>query len=109
MQAMTRGGRLTVSTGDTFDGVWVSITDTGGGIPPEQLQRIGEPFFTTKKKGSGLGLMIVRRIVRDHGGSIDIESHVGRGTTVRLWFPLQERPPRLLPDPADRPDPAGQS
>lgn len=104
MHAMTRGGRLTVSTGETFDGVWVTVGDTGGGIPPEQLQRIGEPFFTTKKKGSGLGLMIVRRIVREHGGSIDIESHVGRGTRVRLWFPLQEPPPRLLPDPADRPD-----
>ena len=106
MHAMTRGGRLTVSTGETFDGVWVSVTDTGGGIPPEQLQRLGEPFFTTKKKGSGLGLMIVHRIVREHGGSIDIESHVGRGTIVRLWLPFQERPPRLLRDPSDQSDPA---
>ncbi len=96
MQAMTRGGRLTLATGEAADGVWVSVADTGGGIPPEQLQRIGEPFYTTKKKGSGLGLMIVRRIIREHGGRIDIDSHVGRGTTVRLWLPLRERRPRLL-------------
>ncbi len=110
MQAMTRGGRLTLSTGETSDGAWVSVADTGGGIPPEQLQRLGEPFFTTKKKGSGLGLMIVRRIVREHGGSIDIESHVGRGTNVRLWLPFEERPPRLLqavpvPEPEPEPEP----
>ena len=103
MQAMTRGGLLTLSTGTLADGVWVSVADTGGGIPPEQLQRIGEPFYTTKKKGSGLGLMIVRRIIREHGGSIDIDSHVGHGTTVRVWLPLRERRTRLLqaaPDPA---------
>ena len=96
MHAMTRGGILTLSTGEAGDGVWVSVADTGGGIPPEQLQRIGEPFFTTKKQGSGLGLMIVRRIIREHGGSIDIDSHVGRGTTVRLWLPIRERRTRLL-------------
>ena len=96
MQAMTRGGVLTLTTGESAEGVWVRVADTGGGIPPEQLQRIGEPFFTTKKKGSGLGLMIVRRIIREHGGSIDIDSHVGRGTTVRLWLPHQEHRTRLL-------------
>ena len=52
--------------------------DTGGGIPQEQINRIFEPFYTTKKKGSGLGLMIVQRIVRDHGGRIELESHVGQ-------------------------------
>jgi signal transduction histidine kinase len=105
MHAMTRGGVLTLSTGEAAEGVWVSVADTGGGIPPEQLQRIGEPFFTTKKKGSGLGLMIVRRIIREHGGSIDIDSHVGRGTTVRLWLPLRERRPRLLKPAEVRPAP----
>lgn len=97
MQAMTRGGRLTLATGAGPESVWVSVADTGGGIPPDQLQRLGEPFFTTKKKGTGLGLLIVRRIIREHGGHIDIDSHVGRGTTVRLWLPLQEKRPRLLP------------
>ncbi|HWH68216.1 MAG TPA: ATP-binding protein, partial [Candidatus Sulfotelmatobacter sp.] len=72
MQAMTKGGTLTLQTGEGAEGVWVSVADTGGGIPQEQLNRIFEPFFTTKKKGSGLGLMIVQRIVRAHGGRIEL-------------------------------------
>ena len=96
MQAMTKGGELTLQTGENDEGVWVSISDTGGGIPQEQINRIFEPFYTTKKKGSGLGLMIVQRIVRAHNGRIELESHVGRGTTFRLWLPLHERKPRLL-------------
>jgi PAS domain S-box-containing protein len=97
-QAMTRGGTLTLQTGENADAVWVSVADTGGGIPQEQINRIFEPFYTTKKKGSGLGLMIVQRIVRAHDGKIELESHVGRGTTFRVWLPLHERKPRLLED-----------
>jgi len=96
MQAMTRGGTLTLQTGEAGEGVWVSVTDTGGGIPQEQLKRIFEPFFTTKKKGTGLGLMIVQRIVRAHGGKIEVEGHAGRGTTFRVWLPRYEHRPRLL-------------
>jgi two-component system, sporulation sensor kinase E len=96
MQAMTTGGTLTLQTGENADSVWVSVADTGGGIPQEQINRIFEPFYTTKKKGSGLGLMIVQRIVRAHNGRIELESHVGRGTTFRVWLPLHERKPRLL-------------
>ena len=96
VQAMTKGGALTLQTGENDDGVWVSVADTGGGIPQEQINRIFEPFYTTKKKGSGLGLMIVQRIVRAHNGRIELESHVGRGTTFRIWLPLHERKPRLL-------------
>jgi len=96
MQAMTKGGTLTLRTGEGADGVWLSVADTGGGIPQEQINRIFEPFFTTKKKGSGLGLMIVQRIIRAHGGRIELESDVGRGTTFRIWLPLHERKTRLL-------------
>ena len=96
MQAMTRGGTLTLQTGESTDAVWVGVTDTGGGIPQEQINRIFEPFYTTKKKGTGLGLMIVQRIVRAHGGRIELESHVGRGTTFRLWLPLHEKRTKLL-------------
>src|SRR5208283_2436225 len=96
MHAMTKGGTLTLQTGEGADGVWMSVADTGGGIPQEQINRIFEPFFTTKKKGTGLGLMIVQRIVRTHGGRIELESHVGRGTTFRVWLPWHERKPRLL-------------
>jgi PAS domain S-box-containing protein len=96
MQAMTRGGVLTLSTEPREDGVCLVVSDTGGGIPQEMLNRIFEPFYTTKKKGSGLGLMIVQRIVRDHGGRIQLESNVGQGTIFRIWLPLTERAPRLL-------------
>jgi PAS domain S-box-containing protein len=99
MQAMTTGGTLTLQTGESAEGVWVSVTDTGGGIPQDQINRIFEPFYTTKKKGSGLGLMIVQRIVRAHGGRIELESQEGRGTTFRIWLPLHERKPRLLEAP----------
>jgi two-component system, sporulation sensor kinase E len=96
MQAMSKGGVLTVQTGVSGDDVWVSLTDTGRGIPQDQLNRIFEPFFTTRKKGSGLGLMIVQRIVRGHGGRIELDSRVGRGTMFRIWLPLHERKTRLL-------------
>ena len=95
-QAMSTGGTLTLQTGENSDSVWASVADTGGGIPQEQINRIFEPFYTTKKKGSGLGLMIVQRIVRAHNGRIELESHVGKGTTFRVWLPLHERKPRLL-------------
>ncbi len=98
MQAMSKGGRLTLVSGVTTDGVWVSVTDTGSGIPPEQLTRIFEPFYTTKQKGSGLGLMIVQRIVRDHGGRMELDSRVDRGTTFKLWLPRAVRPTHLLPE-----------
>ncbi len=99
IQAMTKGGKLTLRTVEGAEGVGLGVEDTGGGIPPDQLNRIFEPFYTTKKKGSGLGLLIVQRIVSDHGGRIELESHVGKGTRFRIWLPLHERPPRLLPAP----------
>jgi two-component system, sporulation sensor kinase E len=99
MQAMTRGGELTLATGETAGGVWISVSDTGCGIPEEKLNRIFEPFFTTKKKGTGLGLMVVQRIVRAHKGRIDLESRPGVGTTFRLWLPLHSRL-ALLPESA---------
>jgi signal transduction histidine kinase len=79
--------------------VWVSVEDTGGGISQEQINRVFEPFYTTKKKGSGLGLMIVRRIIRAHGGRIEIDSRLDQGTSIRVWLPLHEPKPRLLEAP----------
>ena len=96
MHAMTRGGVLTLQTDARADGVIVSVSDTGCGMPPETLSRVFEPFYTTKKKGSGLGLMIVQRIVREHGGRIELDSRVGKGTSFRLWLPRHEKPQRLL-------------
>lgn len=99
MQAMTKGGTLTLATGEGSDGVWVSVSDTGCGIADEHLKRIFEPFYTTKKKGSGLGLMIVQRVVRSHNGRIELDSRAGRGTMFRIWLPLHEPKMRLLEAP----------
>ncbi len=96
MQAMTRGGVLTLQTGSTGDWVWVDVSDTGGGIAEDKINHIFKPFYTTKKKGTGLGLMIVQRIVRQHGGHIELESRVGQGTKFRIRLPLHERQPKLL-------------
>lgn len=102
MQAMTREGELTLASGEHADGLWFSVGDTGGGIPQETMNRLFKPFHTTKKKGSGLGLMIVQRIVRAHHGRIDVESHAGQGTRFRIWLP---GPPqvRLLSQPPTAP------
>jgi len=100
LQAMTRGGVLTLGTESRDGGVGLMVSDTGGGIPQDMLNRIFEPFYTTKKKGSGLGLMIVQRIVRDHGGRIQLESNVGQGTTFRIWLPAGPRQTPLLSGPA---------
>lgn len=100
MQAMVKGGTLTLESGGNAKAVWLSVTDTGVGIPPEQLQHIFEPYYTTKQKGTGLGLMIVQRIMRDHGGRIELESRVGKGTVFKLWLPLPDQLPALPPPPA---------
>ncbi|WP_084219957.1 ATP-binding protein [Jeotgalibacillus soli] len=68
--------------------VSIAITDTGVGIPEEIINRIGDPFFTTKEKGTGLGMMITKKIIQDHNGSLDISSKVGQGTTISLTLPL---------------------
>jgi PAS domain S-box-containing protein len=100
--AMPDGGRLTLGTcavpasdrhrrvGRAAQaGVQVVIRDTGTGIAPEHIERIFDPFFSTKGvgKGTGLGLAISRRIVEDHHGSIEVNSAVGRGTTFTIWLP----------------------
>ncbi|MBC7359394.1 MAG: HAMP domain-containing protein [Desulfacinum sp.] len=66
----------------------LSVRDTGPGIPPQHVPRLFQPFFTTRTKGTGLGLSIVKKIMDAHGGNVTIESEPGRGTTVRLHFPI---------------------
>jgi len=79
------------------DEVEVTITDTGKGIPKENLDKIFEPFFTTKQvgEGTGLGLSICYRIVADHKGRIEVESEVGKGTTFRIVLPVAPDPPEM--------------
>jgi signal transduction histidine kinase len=98
-QAMKTGGILRVRTWAEENHVCVSFIDTGGGIPAENITRIFEPYFTTKESGSGLGLLIVRRIVRAHGGDIAIESSQGRGVALTIRLPRADKRVRFLEPP----------
>ena len=91
-QAIAERGTITISTGSDDAEAWVSVADTGCGIPPESLNRIFDPFFTTKPvgQGTGLGLSVSNAIVRKHGGRIDVESEVGRGTRFTVRLPLAD-------------------
>ena len=100
-QAMGHDGRLTVRSEFDDYNVLLSVADSGGGIAPDQLGKVFDPYCTTQKAGSGLGLLIVRRIVREHGGEIEFESESGEGTTVTLYLPRAEKRMRMLPGPAE--------
>ncbi|MEI6280222.1 MAG: ATP-binding protein, partial [Verrucomicrobiae bacterium] len=95
-QAMKSGGILRIRTFADETHANVSFADTGGGISPENIPRIFEPYFTTKSGGNGLGLLIVRRIVRAHGGEVVLESSVGRGLTLTIRLPRADRRVRFL-------------
>ncbi len=92
IQAMPHGGTLRFQT-ETGQGlVLVTISDTGPGIHPQQMDNIFTPFYTTKKHGTGLGLSISRKMVRDLGGDISLESHPGHGTSFRIRIPVPSSP-----------------
>jgi signal transduction histidine kinase len=88
IEAMPQGGELKVSTLTQDNSVCIKIVDTGVGIPAEDLEHIFQPFFTRKTRGTGLGLANVKRIFEEHGGNVEIESTIGKGTEVSLWLPL---------------------
>jgi len=90
------GGNISIITETTPYEVKLSIADNGTGISPEHMGSLFEPYQTTKKSGTGLGLLIVRRIIREQGGEIEIDSEEGKGTTVTLFFPREEKHLRLL-------------
>lgn len=96
MEAMQPGGRLSLKLRADDDSVYVAIADTGSGIRAEDLAKLFQPYHTTKVTGHGLGLMIVQRILRDHGGHVGIESKEGVGTVVTLQFPQKHRRVRML-------------
>jgi len=102
VQAMPSGGKLTIrcSADDSF--VMLSVSDSGCGIKPENMQKIFKPFFTTKNAGTGLGLMIVERIVREHGGALAVDSRENAGTTFTISLPRRVRLVRGLPAPDER-------
>ncbi|HKB05250.1 MAG TPA: ATP-binding protein [Gemmataceae bacterium] len=86
-QAMPEGGELVLQTRANGDGVYLDVIDTGKGIEPEDLPKLFRPFHTTKPGGTGLGLATTRKIVRAHGGDIDVQSEPGRGTKFTVRFP----------------------
>ena len=88
MQAMGQGGSLRIETKSFKEGVEVIISDSGSGIPPEQMEKIFNYYYTTKEKGVGLGLPIAHRIIEAHGGQLKIESRVGSGTNVIVTLPV---------------------
>jgi PAS domain S-box-containing protein len=96
MEAMQPGGFLRIQARSDDDYVYLLFGDTGSGIKQEDLIRLFEPYHTTKADGHGLGLMIVQRIMRNHGGQVGLESQEGKGTVVTLQFPQKSRRVRML-------------
>jgi signal transduction histidine kinase len=89
MQAMPAGGRLAIATRQLPEAITIEIRDNGAGIDPAALEKIFDPFFTTRKEGTGLGLAITSRIIRGHGGRIDVASDLGQGTTFNVELPCR--------------------
>jgi signal transduction histidine kinase len=108
-EAMVGGGRLRVTVDAGEGQVRLRLSDTGAGIAEADLAKIFDPFFSTKDKGTGLGLALVQQIVAEHAGRIDVESTPGTGTTFTLTFPARaaaragaptpEEPPTTKPEP----------
>jgi signal transduction histidine kinase len=90
IDATDKGGSIRVSASAAGGVLVLTVADDGSGIPAEVLPRLFRPYFTTKKHGTGLGLFVLRRIVEAHGGSVGVESEVGRGTTFRVELPVEE-------------------
>ena len=93
VQALETKGNISISTEPEHDGISVRITDTGKGIPKEIINKVYDPFFTTKDVGSGtgLGLSICYEIVKTHSGTIDVSSEEGKGTSFKIWLPRQQK------------------
>ena len=93
-QSIAEHGTITLRSGCVEDSVWISVSDTGQGIPPELIKKIFDPFFTTKPigKGTGLGLSVSYGIVDKHGGHIDVCSQPGQGTTFTVNLPVRHPP-----------------
>jgi signal transduction histidine kinase len=96
LEAMKRRGTLRILTDTDDTHVLITFVDTGGGMSAENLSRVFEPYFTTKPSGTGLGLLIVRRIVREHGGELSIESGKDKGLTLTIRLPYIEKRIRML-------------
>ncbi|WP_019153023.1 PAS domain-containing sensor histidine kinase [Robertmurraya massiliosenegalensis] len=90
IEVMSSGGYIYISMKEEEGYIYISIQDEGEGIGSELLQKLGEPFYTTKEKGTGLGLMVSYRIIDDHKGKIEVESEKGKGTTFHIKLPIKK-------------------
>jgi signal transduction histidine kinase len=89
MESMPNGGEITIQVGNlASDDVMVRVVDQGCGISEDQLARLGEPFYTNKETGTGLGLMVSQQIIANHKGSMHFESELDKGTTVEIILPM---------------------
>jgi signal transduction histidine kinase len=95
IHAMPRGGTLTIGTRRVGEAVELTVADTGMGIAPENQKKLFSLFFSTKERGVGLGLPIVKRLAEDHGGGVTVESREGVGTTMRVTLPIKPAPEKL--------------
>ncbi len=96
LSAMPNGGELKLQTRREREGVILEVSDTGGGIPEEIQGKIFEPYFTTRDTGSGLGLTVVYKVVKEHGGDLHMDSRLGQGTTFRITLPVLQSERKLL-------------
>jgi two-component system, NtrC family, sensor histidine kinase HydH len=90
IEAMPEGGTLTIVSGRQAGRVFVQVSDTGEGIPPDVMGKIFQPFYSTKSKGSGLGLAISQKIIKAYGGEITIESEPHKGSRVTLFLNVEQ-------------------
>lgn len=95
IDATPGGGRIMVETYGDENNAFLSVSDTGRGISKESLENIFKPFFTTKEKGFGLGLSLVKQIASEHLGKVTLESNVGEGSTFKLSFPFRWKEEKL--------------
>ena len=98
--AMPEGGKLSLGLSSKDDLVRISVSDTGLGIPPEVISKIFEPYYTTKETGTGLGLTITFKIVREHRGEITVDSAPGKGSVFTITLPVPQREQKFLPPPS---------
>jgi len=98
MIAMPNGGELRLETHKEQENVIIVVSDTGEGIPEELQGKVFEPFFTTRDTGSGLGLTVVYKVIKEHGGDLHMDSHPGRGSTFRITLPIPQVEKKLIPE-----------
>ncbi len=96
-QAMARGGTITIRVEDEDAYLKMAVSDQGSGIPQDRMARLFEPFFTTRETGSGMGLLVVYKAIRQHGGYVEVTSNPGEGTTFTIWLPRRPKKIKLLP------------